>query len=150
MAAFRKIIPARVSHVFSSDSGAIGQGIRYAMSGGVVGLVYLTMTTVLAEVVAVPFQLALVIGFATSTFVHFTLQRTFVWMHSSRFALDARSQALRYLPVIAIQYPLMAASTSLLPSALGVSPTYVLFVTAGAFAATNFLLFRRRVFHPGS
>ena len=147
MAAFRKIIPARVSHVFSSDSGTIGQGVRYAMSGGVVALVYLTMTTVLAEVASVPFQLALILGFATSTLVHFTLQRTFVWMHRSRFALDARSQAMRYLPIIAIQYPLMAASTSLLPGALDVSPTYVLFATAAAIAMTNFLLFRGRVFH---
>lgn len=112
-------------------------------------LVYLTTTTVLANVVGVPFQVALAIGFCAGLAVHFTLQRLFVWGHRETFALPLHHQAGRYLVVAAAQYCVTAASTSLLPSALGVSTESVYLATVGVLICTNFMVFRSFVFHAG-
>ena len=126
----------------------IGQGLRFAVSGGAVALVYVACTTVLAEVIGLPFELALAIGFALAIATHFTLQRVFVWVHADGFALSRRAQALRYLPVAGVQYALTAAATAVLPAALGVR-TEVVYLCAAAFlSAANFFVFRARVFHP--
>jgi putative flippase GtrA len=131
-----------------SGSGLKGQGVRYAMAGVVVALVYLLATTFLAEVVGLPFQAALPIGFALALSVHFTLQRLFVWVHHEEFALPFRHQARRYLTVVLAQYGVTAASTALLPSVLGLPTEAVYLITALLLASANFLLFRSVVFHP--
>lgn len=125
-----------------------GQGVRYAVSGVVVALVYLAATTFLAEVVSLPFQVALPIGSALAITVHFTLQRLFVWAHHEEFALPLHHQARRYLVVASTQYGMTAASTSLLPGALGVPTEAVYLATALLLTGVNFLLFRNVVFHP--
>jgi len=116
----------------------------------VVALVYLTTTMVLVDIVTVPFQLALPVGFATAVFVHFTLQRLFVWVHSTQFALSIRAQACRYLLVVAVQYPLTAASIALLPGALGIPVMSIYFATALTLGATNFLVYRSGIFYSGA
>jgi putative flippase GtrA len=131
----------------SPSSGLLGQGVRFALAGGTVALVYLTTTTVLAEVVGVPFQVALAIGFCVGLIVHFTLQRMFVWTHYEEFALPLHHQAGRYLLVAGVQYGVTAASTSLLPAALGVSTEIVYLVTVAIVLSVNFLVFRTRIFH---
>src|ERR1039458_4815150 len=98
------------------ESGLLGQGVRFALSGGAVTLVYLGTTTVLADVAGLPFQAALAIGFSVAIAVHFTLQRLFVWTHHEEFALPLHQQAGRYLAVAAVQYGVTAASTALLPA----------------------------------
>jgi putative flippase GtrA len=123
------------------------QGLRFALAGGTVALVYLTVTTVLAEVVGLPFQAALAIGFCVALVVHFTLQRVFVWTHHEEFALPFHHQVGRYLMVAAAQYGVTAASTALLPSALGVSTEAVYLVTVALIVCTNFLVFRHGIFH---
>lgn len=133
----------------SPDSGLIGQGVRFGIAGGTVALVYLTTTTILADVVGMPFQAALAIGFCVGLMVHFTLQRTFVWVHNEDFALPLRHQASRYLVVAAIQYGLTAASTSLLPSILGISTEIVYLVTVAMIVSINFVVFRHGIFHAG-
>jgi putative flippase GtrA len=120
---------------------------RFALSGGVVTLVYLLTTTVLAEVAGLPFQLALAIGFVVGLAVHFTLQRTFVWVHHEEFALPMHRQAGRYLLVAAVQYGFTAASTALLPQALGVPVEAVYLVTVAVVVTVNFIVFRMLVFH---
>jgi putative flippase GtrA len=131
----------------SPDSGLVGQGVRFGIAGGTVALVYLVTTTILADVVGLPFQVALAIGFCVGIVVHFTLQRTFVWVHNEDFALPLRHQAGRYLVVSAIQYGLTAASTSLLPSALGVPTEVVYLATVAIIVSLNFVVFRHRIFH---
>src|SRR5580692_7756333 len=71
-------VPAFLKAALSPDSGLLGQGVRFALVGGFVALVYLLTTTILALVVHLPFQLALAIGFCVAITVHFTLQRVFV------------------------------------------------------------------------
>jgi putative flippase GtrA len=137
----------RVSHLGSPDSGSVGQGLRYAIAGTIVAVWYLGTTTILADLVGLAFQLALVIGFLSAMLVHFTLQRLFVWVHHSEFALGLRAQVGRYLLVAGFQYGVTAAATSVLPHALGVPVTPVYLATAIALAATNFLIFRGGVFH---
>jgi putative flippase GtrA len=129
------------------DPGILRQGVRFALAGGTVMVVYLTTTTVLAEVFGVPFQAALAIGFCVALLVHFTLQRLFVWTHHEEFALPLRHQVGRYLTVAAAQYGVTAASTSLLPSALGVATVIVYLATVALVTSTNFLVFRHGIFH---
>ena len=129
------------------DSGILGQGLRFALAGGTVALVYLTITTVLAEVLGVPFQAALAIGFSVGIMVHFTLQRLFVWTHHEEFALPLHQQVGRYLAVAGAQYGVTVASTSLLPSALNVSTEVVYLATVAVVLSTNFLVFRHGIFH---
>jgi putative flippase GtrA len=130
----------------------LGQGVRFALSGGTVALVYLATTTVLAEVAGMRFQAALAIGFCVGLVVHFTLQRLFVWTHHEEFALPLSHQVGRYLAVAAMQYGVTAASTGLLPSALGVPTEIVYLATVAVVLGANFLVFRHGIFHakPGS
>jgi putative flippase GtrA len=148
-----KAVPAKRSfgehllYIRSPDSGIVGQGVRYVLVGSFVAFVYVATTTVLADVFAVPFQLALFIGFMAGLCVHFTLQRFFVWVHHDEFALGVREQMGRYLLVAGFQYAVTAISTLLLPSALGVPVIIVYLVTAPMLTVISFLIFRSRVFH---
>ena len=141
----RRVLPA-VRFLRSPSSGLLGQGVRYGLVGAAVALVYLSTTTVLAEVVRIRFQIALAIGFCVAIVVHFTLQRLFVWIHEDEFALPLHHQAGRYLTVAGTQYGLTIASTSLLPAALGVSTEIVYLVTVAVLASTNFLVYRHGIF----
>ena len=132
------------------SSGVIGQGVRYALAGCAVASVYLGVTTVLAGVAGVRFQVALAVGFGCGVAVHFTLQRFFVWAHEEEFALPFHHQAGRYLVVAGTQYGLTAASTSLLPGALGLPTELVYAVTVALLVSANFLVFRHGVFHAGA
>jgi putative flippase GtrA len=123
------------------------QGLRFGVVGVVVGLVYLGATTLLADVAGVPFQAALAIGFSAAVLMHFTLQRIFVWARHEEFVLPLHHQIGRYMAIAGIQYGVTAASTSTLPSVLGVSTEIVYLVTLAVVTATNFLLFRHRIFH---
>jgi putative flippase GtrA len=129
-------------------SGLLGQGMRYALAGAVVALVYLLTTTFLAVIVGMPFRGALAIGFTVQLGVHFTLQRTFVWVHRDDFALPFRRQARRYLMVACAQLGVTAASTSLLPGVVGLSTEVVYLLTVALLTIANFLMFRNVVFHP--
>ena len=122
--------------------------MRYALAGTVVALVYLLTTSFLAEVVGLPFEVALSIGFVLAIAVHFTLQRTFVWVHEQDFALPLQRQARRYLAVAGAQYVLTGLSTSLLPGALGLTTEVVYLATVAVLTIANFLLFRHVVFQP--
>src|SRR5580704_15033876 len=120
---------ALVRRLRAPESGLLGQGVRFALSGGTVALVYLGTTTVLAEVVGIPFQAALAIGFSLGLVVHFTLQRLFVWTHHEEFALPLGHQVGRYLVAAAVQYGVTAAATALLPSSLDVPAETVYLAT---------------------
>ena len=109
--------------------------------------VYLATTIVLADVVGIPFQVALAVGFWVGLIVHFTLQRMFVWISHDEFALPLHHQAGLYLIVASVQYGVTAASTSLLPTALGVSTELVYLATVAALVSANFLVFRYGIFH---
>jgi choline kinase/putative flippase GtrA len=131
-----------------TSSDLRGQGARYALAGCTVATVYLLTTTILAVGVGLPFQVALLSGYAVALCLHFTLQRLFVWTHSDGFALPFRRQVGRYLLTSGAQYGLTAASTSLLPPVLGLAPELVYLGTVPILTAANFLVFRHGVFHP--
>src|SRR5271157_2054910 len=61
----------------SPNSELLGQGVRFILAGGVVVVVYVSITTVLAEVVGMHFQVALAIGFGIALIVQFNLYRVF-------------------------------------------------------------------------
>jgi putative flippase GtrA len=140
----------QIAYLSSSSSGLIGQLFRFGLVGGSVALLYLTVTTVLSQVLGVTFQLALAIGFAAGLLMHFTLQRLFVWTHHEEFALGLRPQVGRYLTMAAAQYGATAASTALLPGALGVATVVVYLATMVVVTITGFLLMRFVIFHAES
>lgn len=125
----------------------IAQGLRFLLSGGLVALIYLLTTTVLAEVVGVTFQLALAIGFGLALGCHFALQRLFVWQHLQGFALSLRHQVARYLALAAAQYGITAGVTATLPRILGAPTEIVYLCCAAVLTVANFAVFRLRVFH---
>jgi putative flippase GtrA len=127
-----------------------GQGLRFVLVGGIVAGVYIGTTTLLAEVVGVPFEVSLAIGFALAIVTHFSLQRLYVWRHATDFALPIHHQLARYAGMAALQYGLTAGITATLPRALGVSPEVVYLPTVVALALMNFLVFRSRIFHAAT
>jgi putative flippase GtrA len=143
----RQIAHAFLRDIRSPQWGLAGQGFRFALSGSLVALVYVTVTTVLHDLFGVRFQVALAIGFVVSVSLHFTLQRLFVWRHYERFALRAHHQALRYLGVCGVQYGVTAVSTAQLPRLLGLPVEVVYLMTMLTVAGVNFIVFRGRVFH---
>jgi putative flippase GtrA len=133
--------------LFTSDSGILGQLVRFTLVGGLASLIYLLTTTLLALVVGIPFQVALTIGFLLSMVFNFAMQRMFVWANRDGFSLPFHHQAGRFLSLAAVQYGVTTAITSLLPSALGL-PTEVVYVaTVALLAVVNFLIYRHGVFH---
>lgn len=136
-----------IRHARSPESGIAGQGVRFAIAGGVVALVYTASTLLLAHVAGLAFELALAIGFAFALATHFTLQRFFVWVHHSDFALSFAPQVRRYLAVAACQYALTALSTALLPSILHVATTWIYLATVVMVSAATFFVLRHVVFH---
>lgn len=123
------------------------QGFRFALAGAIVFLVYVGTTTVLAEIVGVPFETSLAIGFAVAIGTHFSLQRLFVWRNAAAFALPLHHQLVRYGAVAGLEYGLTALMTATLPHALAVSPEVVYLPTVLGLSAANFLVFRSRIFH---
>jgi putative flippase GtrA len=129
-------------------AGLFVQAVRYALTGGTVLVVYLGSTTLLADAIGLPFQVALAVGACAGVSVHFTMQRLFVWAHHEEYALPLKHQAARYLLFAAAQYGLTAASTATLPSALGLPVEIVYLATVGTLVSINFLVFRNVIFHP--
>ena len=146
----RHLARAFLRDIRSPRWGVAGQGVRFALTGTVVAGVYVGTTTLLHSIFAVPFQIALAIGFVAGVGLHFTLQRVFVWRHDERFALGVEHQAARYLLMCAVQYGATALSTSQLPDLLGLPVEIVYVATMLTLAALNFIVFRGRIFHPGS
>ena len=110
---------------------------------------YVSTTTVLAQVFGAPFQVALAVGFAVGLCVHFTLQRVFVWVDRTEFVLAIHEQAGRYLLLAAAQYLLTAAATAALPPLLEVSPQAVYLVTVVIVTAANSSSLQPRLPPPG-
>lgn len=137
-----------VREIHSLWPGLAGQGLRFALSGVLVAVVYGGVTLLLSDGLLVPFQIALGTGFIAGLALHFTLQRLFVWRHDGRFALPAGPQALRYVAMCLTQYAITALSTSRLPRLLGLPVEVVYLVTAISVGAINFGVFRNRIFHP--
>jgi putative flippase GtrA len=127
----------------------LAQGVRFAISGVVVSTIYISVTTLLAEVSHLRFQLALAIGWTAAVCVHFTLQRVFVWAHQEKFALPFGHQVGRYLLVAGTQLGVTATTTAVLPSVLGLPAEAIYLGTATLLTLVNFLVFRNGIFHAG-
>ena len=134
-------------HLRSVESGLVGVLVRFGLTGGLVTVVYLTITTVLSKVVGLPFEAALAIGFASAILLHFTLQRLFVWVHPDGFALPLHHQVRRYLLMAGAQHGGTAASTAILPGVLGVDTELVYLVTMAVATSSGFLIMRFIIFH---
>lgn len=139
-----------VRGIRSPSRGVSGEVLRFSLAGGTVLVVYLATTTTLADLVGLPFEVALVIGYLVAVVVHFTLQRIFVWIHLEGFALPMAHQAGRYLLASATIYGLTALATSILPGPLGVPTEAVYLATAALLACFNFVILRSRIFHGHS
>ncbi len=136
-----------VQLLLGPDSGLPGVCVRFVLAGGLATTVYLLITIVSADVIGLPFQIALIMGFCAAISVSFSSQRRFVWVKRERYRLPLHHQAGRYLLWYGTQYGATAIATLLLPSALGI-PTEVVYVTMLALSAlVNFLVMRYAIFH---
>jgi putative flippase GtrA len=80
--------------------------------------------------------------------LHFNLQRHFVFRHVDEFALSVRQQIGRYVVIGAIQYPITAVATAVLPGLLDISERLTFVMVTVVMSVTFFLLLRGHVFHP--
>jgi putative flippase GtrA len=140
-------VGALTRYLRSPQSGLVGQIVRFGLTGGLVTTFYLALTIVLSQVVGLPFQVALAIGFLSAILLHFTLQRLFVWVTEDGFALPLRHQVGRYLLMAATQYAITVASTAILPGVLGVDTELVYVATMAVVTTTGFLVMRFIIFH---
>jgi putative flippase GtrA len=130
------------------EEGIVGQGARFVITGVVVSIIYISVTTLLAEVVGLRFEIALVIGWCSAITVHFTMQRLFVWASHKGFALPFAHQIARYLLLACSQLGITTATTALLPGVLGLPTEAIYLATAALLTLLNFIVFRQGVFHP--
>lgn len=128
--------------------GASGQAVRYVIAGATVAAVYIGATLLLSGPAGAPIQAAIPVAYVTAVSLHFVLQRFFVFGDAKAFALAVHHQVGRYVAIGAVQYALTAASTALLPPALGLSEQVVYAGTVAAISAMTFIFLRTRVFHP--
>lgn len=137
---------ARSARTLRSGDASRLQAVRFVLAGGAVALSYVGLGLLLSGPVGMPIQLAIPIAYVLATGLHFSLQRWIVFVHDA-FALSAREQLTRYLPVGIAQYAFTAIATATLPGPLGLSKqvVYVLAVLIASTAA--FLFYRLRVFH---
>lgn len=126
----------------------VGPTLRYGVAGSAVAVVYLGLPLLLNGVLDVAIQIGIPTAYALAIVLHFTLQRHFVFRHVSKFALSGREQAGRYVVVAAIQYPVTALSTALLPGVVGLSEPQTYICTALAISISFYLVLRSHVFHP--
>jgi putative flippase GtrA len=140
-------IVAAVVWIRRPELGLLGQGIRYAIAGATVASVSLAGTIVLAEGAGFAYEVAFAIAYSAAVVTHFILQRYFVWSHHEEYALPLHLQLVRYLPIAATNYGIVAGALALLPHALHTSSLHVYLVSTVSMTAISFLLFRTSVFH---
>jgi putative flippase GtrA len=133
---------ARVRRLVVSSTG------RYAAAGAVVGGVNLAVPLMLNAEFGVPIEVAIPIGYLLAILLHFNLQRRFVFRHVGTFALAGRQQAVRYLVIIAVQYPTVAIATALVPTVVAISRREAYVATVATVTVLTYLVLRSRVFHP--
>lgn len=121
--------------------------IRYGISGTLVAAFYLGTPIAVSDALRWPLQAMIPVAFVLAATLQFTLQRIFVFRHVDGFALSAREQALRFVIVGAVQYPITALGTFLLPKLFGVPDRIAFIMLSLAFSLFFFLFIRRRVFH---
>lgn len=136
-----------VRRLCSPALGIQGEMVRFVIAGGTVAVVYLGSTTLLADVIGLPFEVALILGYLIGLTVHFSLQRLFVWIHLDGFALRMPHQIGRYVCLACVIYGTTALSTTFLPGPLGLPIEVVYLSTAILISCVNFLVFRYRIFH---
>jgi putative flippase GtrA len=125
-----------------------GVGLRFAITGSIVALVYIGTPVFLNGGAGVPIEVAIPIAYVLAVSLHFNLQRRFVFRHVAEFALSRRQQIGRYLMVGAVQYPTTAIATAVLPKVLGLSQRVTYVVVTLTMSLFFFVLLRTVIFHP--
>lgn len=123
--------------------------VRFLISGGIVAIISLSLTTTL-RLTGTPFQIAFAVGYVCGIAVHFGLHRYFTFASVESYALGARSQAQRFVATVVIQYLVIAGGVALLSPLLGVPDLAVYFALIVLMSGANFLITRHRIFHGHS
>jgi putative flippase GtrA len=126
---------------------AISQPLRFGASGALTAVTYLGGTLLLSGPLGISLQIAILVAYALSLCLHFTLQRYVVFRDHDRFELELHRQAGRYLAVAGAQYAFTATVIAVVPGLLHVDERVVYVVTALFAATVSFVLLRTRVFH---
>jgi putative flippase GtrA len=131
------------SHPVTAD------GLRYGIAGATVAGVYLAIPVGLNDAAGIPIEVAIPVAYVIAVTLHFNLQRHFVFRHVAEFALTRRQQIVRYLLMGAIQYPITALATAVLPGLVGISQRATFVLVTLVMSATFFLVLRTHIFHAG-
>lgn len=123
------------------------QFLRFAVAGGTVALVYLSLGVLLSGPLGLPFQVAIPIAYFTGVALHYCLQRWFVFAHQRHFELESRGQLGRYLLIAGGQYVAQALINAAAPGLLGLSHRTVFVAVAVLTPIVTFVLLRAKVFH---
>ena len=127
---------------------ARAQGLRYIAVGGLATGVYLGSTAVLSQLVGLPFQAAMLIGYVLGIAVHFLLHRSYTFATEHGYALSVPHQAGRYVAFVIVQYLFVAVSVALGSALLDVAQILVWLALFGPVTVVGFLVLRTRMFHP--
>lgn len=124
-----------------------GVGLRFAITGSIVALVYIGTPVLLNGAAGVPIEVCIPIAYVVAVSLHFNLQRHFVFRHVADFALSRRQQIGRYVMIGAVQYPTTAIATAVLPKILGLSQRVTYVVVTLTMSLFLFVLLRTVIFH---
>lgn len=126
------------------------QGLRFALVGAFIMVLYVTVTTVVRTVFGAPWPVAVGAGYVIATSTHFLLHRTVVFRSEEGFALSAGQQLPRFVAIVVCQYLVTVAGMAVLPEALGLPSLVVYLGVACTVTAVSFLILRTRLFHPAA
>ena len=120
--------------------------IRFLISGGVVAVVSVSMTTAL-RLAGLPFQIAFAFGYCCALAVHFVLHRSFTFASKEAYALTGPRQATRFIATALTQYVLIAFGVAVLAPLLGLRDLVVYLILIVCMSGGNFFITRHRIFH---
>jgi len=119
--------------------------LRFLVTGGSVAALHLGLVSAMV-LLGVHIQAALIVSYAVSLTVHFTLNRQWVFATDQGYAFHLTLQGVRYLCAAAISYAGSAAAVALLPGPLGLPDLAVFFLATGAMTCVTFVVLHLWVF----
>jgi putative flippase GtrA len=145
-AASRSVTAARRWIGAVSGRGRRHRVARFAVTGATVAVYSLAVMTVLVVATPLPTQVCLALTYATALFLHFTLNRRWVFASHTGYRLHLSAQGARYLTVALAAYCVTALALATIPGATGAPTLLVYYVVAATLAAFSFLALGRWVF----
>jgi len=109
--------------------------------------VYTGGTLLLSGPIGMPIVAAIAVAYLLGVILNSTLQRHFVFLDRSTFALPLRPQFLRYLIAGALLYGVTSVAVTTLPDVIGISQRVVFLIVVAPVSLLSFTVVRSAIFH---